>query len=170
MKIIVDTREQRPLEFPARIKTVRRRLKYGDYSLVGHSTKGVVVERKSLNDFFGSFTRGREDMARKLKAMGERFARAYLLVEAPIADVLNGSRYSRIDGGYLMARVVELCADADVVPLFAEDRDTAAATLVHLFSSYLAAIRGEQPFGATARKDSAFEARQKRVYARRDTV
>jgi ERCC4-type nuclease len=170
MKIVVDTREQRPLRFPPRIKTVRRRLVHGDYSLDGHSAKGIVVERKSHNDFFGSFTRGRKEMYEKMLKMGKRYHRAYLVVESPVSDVLDGSRYSRIDGGWLLGAVMEICARTGVVPLFCDDSEAAARAVLQLFDVYHSLTVDPQAIGVSARKDSSFESRQKRVYGRRDTT
>ena len=59
--IVIDTREQRPFTFehisppPA---TVVSTLNTGDYSLYGYEDK-ICVERKSLNDLFGSCGKGR---------------------------------------------------------------------------------------------------------------
>jgi len=66
--IIIDTREQRPLEFPPSVKTERAKLDTGDYSISGW-TSAFAVERKSITDLVGSLTNDRERFERELKRM-----------------------------------------------------------------------------------------------------
>ena len=54
MKIIIDTREQLPLKFTGH-ETTRRKLEEGDYNIVELEDK-IVIERKSLQDFYQSIT------------------------------------------------------------------------------------------------------------------
>ena len=85
--ILVDTREQLPFEFSEpHYVVVKGTLKSGDYSLVGFESQ-VAVERKSLQDFIGSITQGRDRFERELERLrGYAFAR--VVVEGSIADVL----------------------------------------------------------------------------------
>jgi ERCC4-type nuclease len=53
MKIICDTREQKPL-FP---KAPRQTLNVGDYTTIKLKGK-FVIERKSLSDLYGTLTKG----------------------------------------------------------------------------------------------------------------
>jgi len=141
--ILIDTREQTPLPFVTsrgvRIKRVT--LKVGDYSLQGHSTRGVVIERKSLADFFSSFAgRHRPAMMRKLERMGA-FHSAMLLVEADVDEVLNGSRFLEVSGPSLFGSVVGACVDAGVQALFVHDRDAAAVAAHRFLANYLERLR-----------------------------
>ena len=52
--ILIDTREQRPIEFPGD-KTRRQKLDTGDYSLSGYGTR-ITVEYKSLTDWLKFIT------------------------------------------------------------------------------------------------------------------
>jgi len=56
MEIIIDTREQRPLKFTGH-KTIRRKLDEGDYNSPDTEHK-IVLERKSLDDFYSSIIQG----------------------------------------------------------------------------------------------------------------
>ena len=68
MKIIIDTREQRPFAFLGQngdIETERGTLSLGDYSLAG-LTDRVAVERKSLADLVTGLGKERERFQREL--------------------------------------------------------------------------------------------------------
>ena len=55
LTILVDTREQQPLSWPEHlVKTIRRKLNYGDYALDGEI---FAVERKTVDDFVGTITK-----------------------------------------------------------------------------------------------------------------
>lgn len=82
MKIIIDTREQRPFAFLGQngdIETERGTLSLGDYSLAG-LTDRVAVERKSLADLVMCLGKERERFQRELmraagKAMSDPWGR-----------------------------------------------------------------------------------------------
>ncbi len=81
MKIIIDTREQKYLDFSPfkNIETEFCGLKTGDYSISGYEDK-IAFERKSVEDLCGTLISGH---TRFLKEM-ERFAgfdEKYILVE-----------------------------------------------------------------------------------------
>lgn len=85
--VIVDTREQLPLEFKG-VATIRRGLKTGDYSIEGYETR-VAIERKSLSDLLGSITTNRE----RFNACMERlvlFESKAILVEATPSELERG--------------------------------------------------------------------------------
>ena len=68
MKIIIDTREQRPFDFLSQngdIEVVKGTLSLGDYSLAG-LTDRVAVERKSLADLVMCLGTERERFQREL--------------------------------------------------------------------------------------------------------
>jgi len=85
--IIIDTREQHPLDFPNLPATVGT-LDTGDYSIVG-LTHLVAVERKSIDDLLACIGRERARFKRELQRL-----RAYrfrlLVVEASAADLEAG--------------------------------------------------------------------------------
>ena len=54
MNIIIDTREQKPLIFTGH-ETISRKLDEGDYNIEELEDK-IVIERKSLQDFYQSIT------------------------------------------------------------------------------------------------------------------
>lgn len=88
--ILVDTREQLPWSFGAPDKPAIvevRGLKLGDYSLEG-LVEWVAIERKSLADFCGSISSGRERFFTELESMQrESIAIRAVVVEASALDV-----------------------------------------------------------------------------------
>ena len=77
MIIIIDSREQKPYDFgcinpPPAVEVAA--LKAGDYSLKGFEGR-IAIERKSLQDAFGTFGTGRKRFERELERMiGLQFA------------------------------------------------------------------------------------------------
>ena len=90
--IVIDTREQLPLEFGAEWRTVRGYLPVGDYSLAGFHTPinaGIIIERKSKNDFVNSFIHHREQEMAKIQKMKAFRFRAYV-IEATRGEIERG--------------------------------------------------------------------------------
>jgi len=97
--IVVDTREQEPYTFAGlksdqvngghvmTVRTERRTLKSGDYSLSGFETR-VAVERKSLADLFGTIGQGRERFERELERLSQ-YEFATVMIESTWAEILN---------------------------------------------------------------------------------
>ena len=63
LQVVIDSREQMPLDFGPEVPTVRRKLDAGDYSAAGFEHR-LAVERKSLSDLLGSLTRDRPPVLR----------------------------------------------------------------------------------------------------------
>ena len=85
--IIIDTREQRPLSFEslhirgvAKLDTVVHKLDVGDYSIQGLEDK-VFIERKSVQDLYGTLFQGRERFERELERAREHKYK-YLVIES----------------------------------------------------------------------------------------
>jgi len=96
--VAVDTREQSPWAFadlradsnkrfrPLIIPTARRTLPSGDYSIVGHETD-VAVERKSIQDAFGTFGRQRDRFERELARLSETMFYSCVIIEAEWSEI-----------------------------------------------------------------------------------
>ena len=93
MKVIVDTRERTPWTFEPQkgiktlegIKTVRRKLDSGDYSIEGLEDR-VAIERKSLDDWVGTVMRERARFYRELDRL-RAFAFRCVIIEASLRDI-----------------------------------------------------------------------------------
>ena len=91
--IIVDTREQCPLEF-LNLPTEPGTLQAGDYSVRGLEHL-IGIERKSLADLVGCFGNERERFEREMVRLQSRRFRA-VVVEATYADLEAGEWRSKI--------------------------------------------------------------------------
>lgn len=72
----------------------RATLSTGDYSVEGVEHL-VAVERKSLEDLYGCFGQSRDRFERELARLAE-FPYPAIVVEANLADVLDGTKYSKV--------------------------------------------------------------------------
>ena len=98
-KILIDTREQLPFfidkvgdpDFPG-LQIDFAALKTGDYSLENMNTPtcphSICIERKSLDDLFGSTGKGRKRFEREFERMSE-FDHAELVVENDLRAVFQ---------------------------------------------------------------------------------
>lgn len=84
MKIIIDTREQKPLSFWGH-ETFKKKLGEGDYN-VEELIQHIVIERKSLQDLYGSITKGHtrfKDEIVRSRLQGKTF---YLFLEGTLKE------------------------------------------------------------------------------------
>ena len=87
-KILVDTREQKPLKFERPIELIT--LKYGDYAFDNSAaTCNTYVERKSLSDFIGTLSGGYERFINEIKRAEEDDAYLIVLVEDTLENASN---------------------------------------------------------------------------------
>ena len=85
--VIIDTREQHELPFNNlhiqrgnTLPTIRKKLDVGDYSFVGYEDI-IMIERKSVNDLYGTVLGGHERFKRELeRAKNHKWK--YLVIES----------------------------------------------------------------------------------------
>lgn len=108
--LIVDTREQLPFAFSAPgVRTIRRALETGDYSVDGLEHR-VAVERKTLNDLVKSLIRDRDRFLREVRRL-ETFEACCIVVEADWSDVAErryaGGAHPRSVFGAILSLIVD---------------------------------------------------------------
>ncbi|MBT3407853.1 hypothetical protein HOK68_03840 [Candidatus Woesearchaeota archaeon] len=95
MKLVVDTREQKPYsdKFNTSISFVFKTLSTGDYSIDGYENK-FAIERKSKDDFISSITYDRNRFEKEVKRSKnlDFFA---VLIDCDFADFANRNYYSQ---------------------------------------------------------------------------
>lgn len=101
MRIICDTREQQPYVFLG-MTVIQKALPAGDYSVEGYET-GIVLERKSLDDFVNTVIQDWPRFVECLKKM-RKVEYAAVIVEANIADVLQHRYTSGADPAAVLGR------------------------------------------------------------------
>jgi DNA excision repair protein ERCC-4 len=106
--VTIDTREQSPFEFsgfttdviagklfPLTVTTERGTLKSGDYSIAGHHD-AVAIERKSVEDLFGTLGQGRDRFERELARL-DAMRYAAVVVEGDWSRIVFGPpTYSKL--------------------------------------------------------------------------
>lgn len=117
LTILVDTREQTPLLFQGH-RVRKATLKQGDYCLAG-DRYGLVIERKSLEDLFGTVTKGIERFERELRRL-EPCAYPIVLVEASPRTVAAGAFHSQANGLRVLDHIIKLCVKHHVCLMFCD--------------------------------------------------
>ena len=92
MKIITDSREQKPYQFELTSETGA--LPCGDYSIDGLESD-IAIERKTIDDLIGCLTHDRERFERELHN-GKALDYFALVVEASLSDLVNGKYRSKM--------------------------------------------------------------------------
>jgi ERCC4-type nuclease len=118
--IVIDTREQAPYSFGGRVATVRRGLKTGDYSLLGYETI-ISVERKTVDDYVGSLTRGRDRFLRECGRLAAFQVRA-IVVEGSLSDLAEARYTSHATPQSIVGSTIKLITDFGLPVIFADHR------------------------------------------------
>ena len=97
MRIVVDTREQFPFVFSAYpgVELVAGTLNCGDCSLPGLEDR-IAIERKSLADFIGSISSGRERFENELRRAANHQCFKIVVEGASYEDVCAGGYGSKM--------------------------------------------------------------------------
>ncbi|MFH1108733.1 MAG: ERCC4 domain-containing protein [Planctomycetota bacterium] len=154
--IIIDSREQNPLDFPTLTATVGT-LDTGDYSIVG-LTNLVAVERKSIDDLLTCIGRERDRFKRELQRL-----RAYrfrlLVVEASAADLEAGQWRSNLKPAHVVGSLAAWCVQYGLPIWLAGDHGAAgrfvekflyqcARTLANEYEAATGFLPGTEPVAA----------------------
>lgn len=131
--LVVDTREQRPLEF-VHLQAVRGTLQTGDYGL--QSVPAYSIERKSVPDMVSSLTGERERFWRELERLkaiqGSGFARLLIVgTRRELAEVL-ARRAVKVE--QILGSLAAI--DARYVPVVWADTPERAAAMVEGWAWY----------------------------------
>ena len=115
--VLIDDRERLPY-FIGKCGTIEKRLKTGDYSLLGYEDF-VTIERKSLPDAYNSVTKERfyKEMVRL-----SRFRCAALIIESNL-DEFEPSSYTKVTKPMAVGLLVNFWAVFKIAPVFVPNRD-----------------------------------------------
>jgi hypothetical protein len=135
-QVLIDSREQHPLDFPAHTRVERRQLPFGDYALLDPSGTHplAVVERKSIADFIAQFS-----------AIGafhdhlsilERYPYAGLVIEAGYLDALNPKNLHTYTPDFAARTIAEMQVSHRALTVhFAQSRQGAMRWVLAFFGS-----------------------------------
>lgn len=92
MTVFVDTREQKPFEFK---NGIINKLDFGDYVASGDFFNKTYVDRKSLEDFKGTFGKGYERFKQEIERVKDFDSYLFVVVEANIGQIKKENESSK---------------------------------------------------------------------------
>jgi ERCC4-type nuclease len=139
LNVIVDTREQKPLEFPDGCEITVAKLDTGDYSLKGYEDILCIERKGSLVEFYRNATQQR--FIDELERM-RPFKYKFLVLEFTYADIwaiphslnLPKTQWAqlKVKPQYIIKRVGDIQVEYGVHVIYAGDRDTATEMIVNI--------------------------------------
>ncbi|MBF0480701.1 MAG: ERCC4 domain-containing protein [Desulfovibrionaceae bacterium] len=152
MKIIVDSREQRPFDFEGYdAQVVKGALTAGDYSLAGLESL-VAVERKELCDLVACLGRERDRFERELERL-RGYEAAAVVIESPMAALELGEFRSALNPKAAYESVVAFMCRYRLTFYFAQDRRGAERFTFSFLRHYQRTI--ERRYQAVTKKAAA---------------
>jgi len=118
--VIIDTREQLPYNFT--LESTRAALRTGDYSLAGLESV-VSIERKSLDDFVGCITAGRDRFEKEL-SRADSLERFWVVIEANLTSIESGLYRSKVNPESVLGTLAAWSNRHKVSFIFADNRQT----------------------------------------------
>lgn len=134
--LVVDTREQdalfkRPLKG---LVMVRDTIPAGDYSVRGFESE-IVIERKSINDLYGSMFGDWDRESKKLLQIAE-YRRKWLLIEGPESEVLKFQQFSTVHPNSMRGRLVSIQIRLGIPIYYAATRKDAERFVLDMLTKY----------------------------------
>ncbi|MDR0881610.1 MAG: ERCC4 domain-containing protein [Candidatus Adiutrix sp.] len=138
MKIIVDTREQKPFTFEGReaVEVVVGTLATGDYSLVGLEDR-VALERKSLADLVGCLTGSNRDRFERELARGRGLDYFAVIIENGFEELTAKQYHSNLNPHAAAQSILAFQVRHRVPFIWAGNRRAAEYSCYWLLSKYL---------------------------------
>ena len=135
MIIIVDTREQKPLEFT--VPTERGCLPVGDYcaKFSDGSTSSVVFERKQIGDLYGTLSQGYDRFRREMQLAEELGITLIIVIEASLRRVLSGYSNSQRTGLSIVHQLFTLRIRYGIETVFTSSREEMTEYIHHMFKA-----------------------------------
>lgn len=138
-RLIVDTREQRPLVF-RHLEAVPGTLQSGDYSISGLEDE-FAVERKSVADLVGSVTRDRDRFARELHRL-RGFRWKYLLIVGTEMELARLAAQGRANPAQVKHSILAFSARYNLPAVWVDNPEAAAHVVESwAFFAYREAMR-----------------------------
>lgn len=140
MKVLIDTREQRPFTFENYdVVTASTTLVAGDYSVQGFEDC-VAVERKELGDLVNCLMGKNRDRFEKELQKLRYYELATVVVESPLRDVAAGNYRSEMKPNAVIQSCLAFWVRYGVPFVFAESRVNAEYIVHSLLQKYTTEI------------------------------
>jgi ERCC4-type nuclease len=135
-QIIVDTREQLPLQFDPEFEVVRQKLEFGDYAMrMNNCILPVVFERKSLGDLFGTMTSGYKRFKAEYHRCNGVGHKMVLLLESSMREVAGGYEHSQFEGSSMIKKLAMLEVRYGIQVVYGGDRYTCSRYIQEIFGA-----------------------------------
>jgi len=137
-QIVIDTREQLPLEFAPEVDTVVETMSFGDYTMRHYDCSEavpIVFERKSLPDLYGTMTNGYKRFKAEYHRCQAKNAKMVLLIEATMRDVACGYEYCDFPGESMIKKLAMLEVRYGIQVVYGQDRSTCARYIQEIFNA-----------------------------------
>ena len=131
MTVVIDSREQRPYQFP---NSLVKGLPTGDYSIEGLEDR-VTVERKEKSDCYSSLGARRRRFKKELERMAG-FDYAAIVIECSLADFLTPPPFSRLSPKAAINTLISWSVQHGVHIWFAGDRNLARGVTYKILEKY----------------------------------
>lgn len=123
--VVIDQQEKKPWTFDEKTTSVATcHLPEGDYTVEGLRDK-VIIERKSLADFVGSISAGRERFFREVERL-QPYQYKYIVVEASLDDVAKHRYRSKMHPASVVGTAIALTVDHGLPVLWLDSHEYAA--------------------------------------------
>ncbi len=143
MKILIDQQEKLPLDFKIAgnvTQVITKHLPFGDYwcELEDGTEVPIQFERKSIGDLYGTLSH-KEQIDRhkrkieKAQAVGSQL---YLIIEGCLTDILEGTRYSRVEPDPLVKRIFTFKVKYGFHPVFCRDREEMMRYMIETWEAW----------------------------------
>lgn len=130
-QIVVDSREQNPFKFEY-YPVIESKLEYGDYAL--HPNNRLAVERKSLNDLFGTLSGGKERFEREVGRAAKSDGYIVVVVESTLNNLLyQKQKFSKASGDFIAHNMRQLLRKYNNLQfVFCDGRAEARDKTIHI--------------------------------------
>ena len=105
LEILIDTREQQPLNFP---NFVESKLDFGDYTAGGEKYSSTFVDRKAVGDFCSTFSGGVERFRKEMDRCVEFGSYMFVVVESSVDKINSDNKKFVKNMSYVWHNVKQL--------------------------------------------------------------
>jgi hypothetical protein len=136
IEVVVDTREQKPLDF---VNPRVMKLDFGDYTTTGDNYTKTFVDRKSESDFKSTMSTGFDRFKRELERAKDFNSYLYIITESSIEKIKRNNNYgshkSKLDYIWHNMRVLTHEFADTCQFIFADNRTTSKKIILKLLTS-----------------------------------
>jgi len=136
-KLLIDSREQHPLEFKHKLITevITTKLDVGDYGaeLPNGQIIPIFFERKSIGDLYSTLSHGYERFKQEIERSKGYNYQIIIIVERNLSTILTGFGYSSRTPQSIVYQLFTILARYKVWTVFCRDRNEASEYITQFF-------------------------------------